>query len=359
MQTIHEIGFTQMTLVQEQCIPVLLEGHDLIGQSKTGSGKTAAFLIPILEKILVSCRKPQAMILCPTRELCDQVLKQAYLFSKYIPNFKIADLIGGRSMLEQTKMLTEGVHLIIGTTGRTLEHMKNKNFNSSQIKIVVLDEADRLLEQAFAEEIDAIMNLMPQSRQTIFFSATFPESITELSSKFQANAIHITIDKSDADKLQIEQFVYSAEKPAKLETLLKILKNHPSECTLIFCRTKLAVDEIGKRLRQEQINCEILHADLKQVDRDKTMAAFRVGKLQVLVATDVAARGIDIAILKLVINFDLPSSPEIYIHRIGRSGRAGRKGCAVSIATEYESDLVTLIEKATGVKMIRRLIETD
>ena len=359
MRVLDELGFLQMTSVQEQCIPVLLQGRDLIGQSKTGSGKTAAFIIPILEKIAVSNQQPQALIICPTRELGDQVLKQAQLFSKYIPNLRIVDLIGGRPMLEQTESLTQRVHLIVGTPGRILEHLKNQNFDPSQIKTIVLDEADRLLEQAFAEEITAIMNVVPLKRQTVFFSATFPVSMTELSQKYQFNPCHIKIKESENDKLQIEQYVYAAEKPAKLDALLQILKNHPSSCTLIFCRTKIAVDEIGKRLKQDKIKSEILHADLKQIERDKTMAAFRAGKLQALVATDVAARGIDIDILELVINYDLPSSPEIYIHRIGRSGRAGRKGSAVSIATEYELNLIAEIEAATGVKMIHKSIQIN
>ncbi len=243
--------------------------------------------------------------------------------------------------------------MIVGTPGRTLEHFKNRSFKVQNIKTIVLDEADRLLDDAFAEEITSIMDLLPQNRQTVFFSATFPEVMNDLSRKYQNNPERITIQETEDNKLQIEQFVYAAEKPQKMETLLQILKRHPSKCTLIFCRTKQAVNEIGKLLKQEKMTCEILHADLKQAERDATTRAFRNGKLQILVATDVAARGIDIDILQLVINFDLPPHTDIYIHRIGRTGRAGRKGCAVSIATEYETELVTQIEAATGVKMIR------
>jgi ATP-independent RNA helicase DbpA len=343
-----------MTQVQADCIPVLLDGRDLIGQSKTGSGKTAAFVIPLLQRIDIKNVQPQALILCPTRELCDQVLKQAQLFSKYMRGFKIAQLIGGRPMEEQTQTLAKGVHLIVGTPGRTLEHFKNRNFKTQNLKMVVLDEADRLLDDAFAEEITAMMDLIPKKRQTIFFSATFPEVMNEISQKYQNNPERIKIEENEDTKLQIEQYVYAAEKPQKIEALVQILKNHPSSCTLIFCRTKLAVNEIGKLLKQEKTTSAILHADLKQAERDATTKAFRSGKLQVLVATDVAARGIDIDQLQLVINFDLPSSTEIYIHRIGRTGRAGRKGSAVSIATEYEAELLQQIEAATGVKMIKK-----
>ena len=356
MHIISDLGFKEMSPIQEQCIPHQLAGRDLIGQSKTGSGKTAAFVIPILEKIDIAVIQPQALILCPTRELCDQVLKQAQLFSKYFHNLKMAGLIGGRPMAEQVEILANGAHIIIGTPGRTLEHLKNQSMKVDQLKMVVLDEADRLLETAFAEEIMSIMDMMPRTRQTIFFSATFPEVMSDLSQKYQTDPVKISIQETEVSKLQIEQFVYSAEKPQKMETLLQVLKNHNSSCTLIFCRTKIAVDEIGKRLKLQKMKCEILHADLKQAERDSTMAAFKNGKLEVLVATDVAARGIDIDKLQLVINFDLPASADTYIHRIGRSGRAGRKGCAVSIATDYEIELVAQIEAATGVTMIRRTI---
>ncbi len=353
MQVISERQYKQMTEVQSECIPLLLSGQDLIGQSKTGSGKTAAFVIPILQKIEIKNNIPQALILCPTRELCDQVLKQVQIFSKYMRDFKIGQLVGGRPIAEQMQALSAGVHLIVGTPGRTLEHFKNKNFKTENLKMIVLDEADRLLDDAFAEEIKSIMDLLPKSRQTIFFSATFPEAISELSQRYQNNPVRITVKDTDENKLKIDQFIYAAEKPEKIDTLMFILKQHPSKCTLIFCRTKAAVDQIGERLRQEKITSAILHADLKQPVRDSATNAFRKGQIQVLVATDVAARGIDIDILQLVINFDLPSSVEIYIHRIGRTGRAGRNGVAASMATEYETELVQHIEMATGVKMIR------
>lgn len=353
MKALAEVGFKEMTQVQGKCIPVLLAGHDLIGQSKTGSGKTAAFVVPLLHKIEVKSLQPQALILCPTRELCDQVLKQVKLFSKYIQGLKTAQLIGGRRIEEQIQVLAKGVHLIVGTPGRTLEHLKNKNFKTQNLKMVVLDEADRLLDDAFADEISTIIDLIPATRQTIFISATFPEGMNEISQKYQKNAQRIKIEETENNKLLIEQYAYSAEKPQKIEVLQQILKRHPSSCTLIFCRTKLAVNEIGALLKQKKISSAILHADLKQSERDATTLALRSGKLQVLVATDVAARGIDIDQLKLVINFDLPSSPEIYIHRIGRTGRAGRKGAAVSIVTDYEAELILQIEAAIGLKLIK------
>ncbi|MBC7466691.1 MAG: DEAD/DEAH box helicase [Bdellovibrio sp.] len=354
LKVIKDISFSEMTPIQAATIPLLLAGQDLIGQSKTGSGKTAAFVIPILQKMDVSILKPQALILCPTRELCDQVLKECQKFSKYILNFKSVALVGGQPYPEQIEALEHGVHLIVGTPGRTLEHFKSGYVEVSHLKTFVLDEADRLLEEGFADEMKAILEKLPKERQTVFFSATFPDSMEELSRLYQKNVQRVTIKESPQTQSAIQQFVYAAEKPQKIETLIQILQTHPSMSTLIFCRTKAAVDEIGKLLSESKVSSQILHADLKQVDRDRATALFRNGSLRILVATDVAARGLDIDTLELVINYDLPSSTDIYIHRIGRTGRAGRKGTAVSIATEYEIPLMAEIEKATGVTMIRQ-----
>lgn len=350
-KAIQEKNFSEMTPVQSTCIPLTLAGHDLIVQSKTGSGKTAAFVIPILQQIDSNKMKSQALILCPTRELCDQVLKESQSYSKYIKNLKVVGLIGGQSYQDQESALDQGAQLIVGTPGRTLEHFKNGHVASSEIKILVLDEADRLLEPGFAEEMKSILNLLPKKRQTLFYSATYPESMQELSREFQVHPKVITIENTQNVDDRIEQFLYHAEKPEKLKTLMHILNHHPSKNTLIFCRTKLTVDEIGKALTLAKIKNHILHADLKQADRDKAMTLFRGGKLQVLVATDVAARGIDIDTLQLVVNYDLPPTVDIYIHRIGRTGRAGRKGTAVAIATAYEADLVKQIEAVTKVHM--------
>ena len=354
MRVLKNFNFSEMTDIQAACIPAIRAGRDLIAQSKTGSGKTAAFVIPALEKIDLNTINPQVLILCPTRELCDQVLKECLKFSKYFVNLKTIALVGGQPGPPQVNALMRGVHLIIGTPGRTLEHLRNGHIDVSRLKTLILDEADRLLEEGFADEMKAIIEALPKDRQTLFFSATFPAGMEESSQRYQQNAERITIKEPENSKWMIEQFVYHAEKPEKLVTLNKILTRHPSDCTLIFCRTKMAVNEIGKMLADTKISSRILHADLQQVDRDLATSMFRDGKLQVLVATDVAARGLDIARLRLVINFDLPPSTDTYIHRIGRTGRAGRNGIAVSIATEYEISLVAEIEAATGIKMIRQ-----
>lgn len=357
MRVLKNLNFTEMTDIQAACIPLIRAGRDLIAQSKTGSGKTAAFIIPTLEKIDKDKIQPQVLILCPTRELSDQVSKECQKFSKYFENLRLVALVGGLPSTPQAKELMRGVHLITGTPGRTLEHLRSGYIDVTGLKTLILDEADRLLEEGFTEEMTAIIEALPKDRQTLFFSATFPVGIQELSQRYQKNAEIIKIKEAENSKWKIVQYVYPAEKPEKIMTLNGILKKHPSNCTLIFCRTKMAVNEIGKMLKDAGISSRILHADLQQADRDLAMTMFRDGQLQILVATDVAARGLDIARLQLVINFDLPPSTDTYIHRIGRSGRAGRNGTAVSIATEYEASLVAEIEAASGFKLIRQQLE--
>lgn len=354
LRVIQEMGFAEMTPIQAASIPTLMAGRDLIGQSQTGSGKTAAFVIPILHKIKISLSQPQALILCPTRELCDQVLRECRKFSKSMPGFATVALVGGQPYPPQIQALQRGVHLIVGTPGRTLEHLKNSEVDLSQLSVLVLDEADRMLDEGFADEMTAIMDELPKRRQTIFFSATFPEGIEKLSQQYQKNAERVAIQADTQSSPSIEQYVYEAENPEKVQTLIKILQRHPSMCTLVFCRTKATVDEIGKLLAKSKVSVDVLHGDLEQNERDRATALFRNGSTRILVATDVAARGLDIDTLELVVNVDLPSSADIYTHRIGRTGRAGRKGTAVSISTAYEIVKVVEIEKATGVKMLRQ-----
>lgn len=353
------MGFAQMTPIQAASIPHLLAGKDLIGQSQTGSGKTAAFIIPILQKIQVEELLPQALILCPTRELCDQVLKECRKFSKAFPGLQAVALVGGQPYPPQIQALQRGAQVLVGTPGRTIEMLKNGHAQVSALKFLVLDEADRMLDEGFADEMSAIMDELPKTRQTVFFSATFPEGIEKLSRKYQKNAERVTIDKDAQESLKIEQYLYDSESEHKVDTLIRILQRHPSECTLIFCRMKSTVDEIGSLLAKFKVSANVLHGDLSQPERDRATSLFRNGSTRILVATDVAARGLDIDTLELVVNVDLPVTSDVYIHRIGRTGRAGRKGTAVSIATAFEAIKVQEIEKATGVKMIRQKLGFD
>ncbi len=356
---IAEMGFTQMTAIQAATIPLLLAGKDIIGQSQTGSGKTAAFLLPVLQNIKVEEMHAQALILCPTRELCDQVLRECRKFSKAFPGLQSISLVGGQPYPPQNQALDRGVQLIVGTPGRTLEQINERTAKFAKIRFLVLDEADRMLEEGFTVELNAIIDQLPKKRQTIFFSATFLESVEMLSRKYQQNAERITISQDLQSSPQIEQYIYESENPQKVETLLKIIEQHPSPCTLVFCRTKATVTEIGDKFKKLKVSCDVLHGDLEQSERDRATTLFRNGSTRILVATDVAARGLDVEALELVVNVDLPSSTDIYIHRIGRTGRAGRKGTAVSIGTEYEVPKVTEIEQTTGVKMIRQPLDLN
>jgi ATP-dependent RNA helicase DbpA len=355
LEVVMSMGFTQMTPVQAACIPLLLKGRDIVGQSQTGSGKTAAFALPILQNIRLDQRSPQALILCPTRELCAQVLREVRKFSKALTGLQVVALVGGQPYRPQIQALEQGVHVIVATPGRMLEHMGDNNVDFRYLKTLVLDEADRMLDIGFEREMMEILERLPGDRQTVFFSATFPDSIADMSHKYQKNPERITIESPETAPM-IDQYLYIAEKPEKIETLRRILKQHPSSSTVIFCRMKTTVAEIAQILLDEGASCVALHGDLEQVERDRVMATFRNGSRRILVATDVAARGLDIENLELVVNFDWPSSEEMYIHRIGRTGRAGRKGAAVSIATSYEIPKAEEMERITGVPMIKEAL---
>lgn len=352
-KVIQEFGYQTMTPVQNESIATLLEGHDFIGQAQTGSGKTAAFVIPIVEKLEVSQLAPQVLILCPTRELGDQVLQECKKFSKAKPGTICLGLFGGQPLKQQAKTLEQGAHILVGTPGRTLDLLNSGHLYTEAIKTFVLDEADRLLEEGFSEEIDGIVSYLPVAKQTVFFSATFSADILQLSQKYQVNARQAIIEEKGKDQLNIDQILYSAENSEKYDTLFEILKKHVSGCTLIFCRTKQTVKDLGEILKGKGLSCGVLHGDLEQSERDQATMLFRNGSFRILVATDVAARGLDIDSLELVINLDLPPSADVYIHRIGRTGRAGRSGTAVSIATSFEAPFIAEIENQTKVKFNR------
>ncbi len=353
---VQELGYEKLTPIQAESIPHLLAGKDLVGQAKTGSGKTAAFALPILHKINMKNQRLQAMILCPARELAAQVVTEIRKLGRRHDGLQVLTITGGVPSRPQTIALESGVHIVVGTPGRVLDLIQRNRMDLSQIKTLVLDEADKMFEMGFEDEIKAILKEIPRTRQTAFFSATFPESIQMLSNKHQKNPIMISIEDTKETAPQIEQFVYSAEPADKISTLLRVLQQHPSNSTIVFCNMKLDVNELAKILAEENISSACIHGDLDQRERDRVMAMFRNGSHRILIATDVAARGLDIENLELVINFDLPQHPDIYVHRIGRTGRAGRTGVAVSLATAQETMRVVEIEKFTGVKLERRIL---
>lgn len=357
LTVIQELGFEKLTAIQAQSLPPLLEGKDLIGQSKTGSGKTAAFALPILQKIDLSQRSGQALILCPTRELSTQVVRDIRRLGRRLEGLQIVLLSGGQPSRMQSQSLENGVHIAVGTPGRVLDLLQRGRFDLSQLKTLVMDEADKMLDMGFEEEIKAIMERMPEPRQTVFFSATYPESIQALSQRFQKNPVKVTVEDDKESAQNIEQFLFETEPEHKVSTLMRVLQQYPASSTLIFCNQKVTVDElvklIGAQKGGESIGCAALHGDLEQRDRDRVMSLFRNGSYRILVATDVAARGLDIEHLGLVINFDLPLKPEDHVHRIGRTGRAGRKGIAVTLAKAYDAMKIYEIEKFAGFKFER------
>jgi ATP-independent RNA helicase DbpA len=336
LATIGELGYENLTPIQERAIPLLLDGRDVIGQSKTGSGKTAAFAIPILEKINLADRFVQALILCPTRELCEQVAREIRKLGRRMPGFQVLILCGGQPGRPQSIALRGGVHVVVGTPGRTLDHLDRGTLGLADVRTLVLDEADRMLDMGFEDEMTAIMESAPQTRQTVFFSATFPPNVTKMSSRYQQKPTEVTVEDSTTEKPSITQLVYDSATDAKPANLLRVLHEFKPASAIVFCNLKVTVASLAETLAKHGVAAGALHGDLEQEDRNKMMAMFRNESLRVLVATDVAARGLDVENLELVVNYDLSIHSEDYVHRIGRTGRAGREGRAITLATARE-----------------------
>ena len=355
MALVKELGYTKMTPIQAESIPALLEGRDLIGQSKTGSGKTASFTIPILEQIHVeqsAFRDVQAMILCPTRELCTQVTREVRKLGRKKIGLQVLELAGGVPVGPQARSLETGVHIVVGTPGRVLDHLERRTLNLSALKFIVLDEADRMLDMGFQAEMDAVMSALPLERQTILFSATFPPGIQEMSERFQHNAVMVKIEQSPEDAASlstIDQLFYVVNSDQeKAECLLQVFSKEKPESAIVFCNFKASTFELTQELVSLGVSAACLNGDLEQRDRDLVMAKFRNQSVRVLVATDVAARGIDVSDLDLVVNFELPQKRENYVHRIGRTGRAGKSGKAISLILERDKNKVAGMANASG-----------
>ncbi len=353
LAVVAELGFEKLTPIQAESIPLLLDGKDLIGQSKTGSGKTAAFALPMLHKLDMQTRALKGLVLCPTRELSAQVAREMRKLGRRHRGLQVLVLAGGEPLRPQASALERGAHLAVGTPGRVLDHLRRNILDLSQIETIVLDEADRMLDMGFQEDMEEILGAAPSPRQTVFFSATFPRSIESMSSAHQHEPVRVTIEDEADEQPDIRQLYVTAEVEQKLRALRWVLAHHPHESALIFCNFKASVAELEKTLSKAGMSVASLHGDLEQYDRDQVMATFRNASTRILVATDVAARGLDVKDLDLVVNFDLPSQPEIYVHRIGRTGRAGKTGLSVSLATEREKTKLRAIEEVTGVPIER------
>ncbi len=346
---LSELGYEKPTEIQARSLPVILAGQDLIGQSQTGSGKTTAFALPILQKI--DLRKPnvQALILCPTRELVQQVGREIRTLGRRLDGLMVRWVVGGESVRSQADSLESGGQIIVGTPGRVLDLMQREILDLSSLQILVLDEADKMLDMGFEIEMKEILDQLPKSYQSLFFSATMPESILALSRKYQKKPQHIQIQNQSADQPQIEHVLYETEAQDKSSILMRVLQQHPSNATLVFCNQKATVDQLVEMMKAQDISCAALHGDLEQRDRARVMALFQNGSCRILVATDIAARGLDVDHLDLVVNYDLPNQNETYVHRVGRTGRAGRKGVAVTLAKGFDAIQIQEIEKAAGI----------
>lgn len=336
LRAVEEMGFEEMTPIQEEAIPVLLEGKDVIGQAQTGTGKTAAFGIPVLQNVDADSRNLQAVILCPTRELAIQATQEMHRFAKYMHGVRILAVYGGQEISRQIKALKGGVQVIVGTPGRVMDHMRRHTLKMDQVKMVVLDEADEMLNMGFREDIETILQGIPKEHQTALFSATMPKPILEITNTYQNDAVYLKMIQKELTIDLVKQYFYRVTNEIKLEVTCRLLDYHGIRRSLIFCNTKKQVDELNEALKNRDYAAEGLHGDLSQSQRDVVMNRFRSGNLEILIATDVAARGIDVDDVEAVINYDLPQDIEYYVHRIGRTGRAGREGKSFSLVTNRE-----------------------
>ena len=333
LRAVEEMGYTTPSPIQSQAIPFVLEGRDLIGQAQTGTGKTAAFAIPIIDLVDSELNKPQAIILCPTRELAVQVEGEIQKLSKYFRGINSVAIYGGESIDKQIRVLRKGVQIVVGTPGRVQDHINRGTLKLDSIGIIVLDEADEMLDMGFRDDIEAILSEMPAERQTVFFSATMAKPIMDLTRKYQTNPEIIKVAKNELTVSKIEQVYYEVKPSLKMELMTRLMNINNYALSVVFCNTKRMTDEVTESLGARGILAEALHGDLSQAQRDKVMGKFRKGLCSVLVATDVAARGIDVDNVEAVFNYDLPLDEEYYVHRIGRTGRAGKSGTAITFIT--------------------------
>lgn len=356
MHAVTDMGFEEASPIQSKAIPLVLEGSDIIGQAQTGTGKTTAFGIPVLECIDVKEKVVQAVILCPTRELAIQVSEEIRKLGKYMHGVKILPVYGGQEIVKQIKSLKAGVQIVIGTPGRVMDHMRRKTIKFDNVKMVVLDEADEMLDMGFREDIETILQGVPAERQTLLFSATMPKAILDIARKYQKDATTIKMAKKELTVTNIEQYYFEVKPKNKDEILTRLIDIYSPKLSIVFCNTKKKVDELVDLLKGRGYFAEGLHGDMKQAQRDRVMNSFRKGKTEILIATDVAARGIDVDNLDAVFNYDLPQDDEYYVHRIGRTGRAGKTGAAYSFVVGKEIYKLKDIERYCKTKIKARAI---
>jgi ATP-dependent RNA helicase DeaD len=356
LKAIERMGFEEASPIQSAAIPVLLEGADVVGQSQTGSGKTAAFGIPAIQCVDASVRAPQVLILCPTRELAVQVAEEIAKLAFFKRGVRELPIYGGQSYERQFKGLHAGAQIIIGTPGRVMDHLERKSLKLDRIKMVILDEADRMLDMGFVDDIKTILRQVPEKRQTVFFSATIPRPIQQLIQTFTRNPVNVRVESEAMTVPAIEQVYYEVDRRSKLEVLCRLIDLEDVKLAIVFCATKMMVDELTEHLTARGYGADKLHGDMTQAMRERVMGRFRKRKVEFLVATDVAARGLDVEDIEIVFNYDLPHDGEDYVHRIGRTGRAGKGGKAVTFVAGREIYRLENIQRFTKSRIRRERI---
>ena len=356
LKAVAKVGYEEAAPIQSEAIPILLGGADVIGQSQTGSGKTAAFAIPAIERVDASLRATQVLVLCPTRELALQVAEEVAKLAFFKRGVRELPIYGGQSYERQFRGLQQGAHIVIGTPGRVMDHLDRGTLRLDQIKMIILDEADRMLDMGFIDDIQTILARMPEERQTVMFSATLPGPIKKLVERFTRNPVSVRIEAQTLTAPAIEQIYYEVDRRAKIEVLCRLIDLDDIKFGLIFCATKMMVDDLTEHLVARGYAADKLHGDMSQAMRERVMGKFRKRGLEFLVATDVAARGVDVDDIEVVFNYDLPQDSEDYVHRIGRTGRAGRAGRAITFVAGREIWKLQNIQRATKSKIRRERV---
>jgi ATP-dependent RNA helicase DeaD len=359
LKAVAQMGFEEASHIQTQAIPALLAGSDVVGQSQTGSGKTAAFALPAIEMVDVQLRAPQVLILCPTRELAVQVAEEVAKLAYFKRGVREIPIYGGQSYDRQLRGLREGAQIIIGTPGRVMDHLERRTLVMDKVRMVILDEADRMLDMGFLDDIRTILKQAPATRQTVFFSATMPRPIQELIRSFTKNPVNVTIETQALTMPAIDQSYYEVDRRSKLDVLCRLIDLHDIKFSLIFCATKMMVDELTEHLTARGYAADKMHGDMTQAMRERVIGKFRKRGLEFLVATDVAARGLDVDDIEVVFNYDLPHDGDDYIHRIGRTGRAGRSGRAITFVSGRELYKMQNIIRFTKGKIRREKIPSE
>lgn len=361
IRAVSEMGYEEATPIQAAAIPAILKGYDVLGLSNTGTGKTAAFGIPAIEMINEYRKHPKVLIICPTRELVEQVATELRKFSKYKEGIKIAPIYGGQPIDRQIQLLKRGCAIVVGTPGRIMDHLRRRTLRFTECDMVILDEADEMLNMGFKDDIEEILKSLPEDKhpQTILFSATMPNEIMKITKEFQEDPVKVQIKSSQRTIDTVDQYYYEVPRGKKFNALRVLLNHYEPDLCMIFCNTKRMVDELSEELNHCGIRAIGLHGDMKQVARDRVMVQFREGKCPVLIASDVAARGIDVDNIALVVNYDLPQDHEYYIHRVGRTGRAGKKGKAISLLSgKRQLKELKEIMRDTKTNIAKRMLPT-